>query len=324
VSAGSARRLAKAALGWALRTALRLSSRKVGVALLYHSIEESARRREDELVPPTPPALFERQLDHLGRRYRVVPASRLQAAAAERRRGRRIPLAITFDDDDPGYRKRVAPALRRAGLTATFLLNGGSLERPAPLWWRQLQAAWDRGAVDPALVSVLPGPAAAGEPSLEGLGHAVSRLPPAERARVEETLSERVGQDAQLCGMAREEVRELAAAGFEIGFHTVRHDYLPVLDDEELHGSVRHGRVELAEAAGAPLEVFAYPNGGTDERVRQAVEEAGFRFAFTTVPEPVTPTSDPLALGRVTPPRGNVAELSFEITRTAAGRPRGR
>jgi peptidoglycan/xylan/chitin deacetylase (PgdA/CDA1 family) len=300
------RRLAKGALGWALRTALRLSGRKVGVALLYHSIEDSPRRREDELVPPTPPALFERQLRHLRRCYRVVPASRLQAAASERRRGERIPVAITFDDDDPGYRERVAPALRRAGLTATFFLNG----RPGPLWWRQLQAAWDSGAVD--------------EPSLERFGHSISRMRPAERARMEELLTERVGAGPELCGLGPEDVRGLAAAGLEIAFHTLRHDYLPVLDEEELHGSLREGLPALAEAAGARVALLAYPNGGHDERVRAAVREAGFSHAFTAAPAPVTPESDPLALGRVTPPRGGVEELSLEITRTAAGRPRGR
>jgi peptidoglycan/xylan/chitin deacetylase (PgdA/CDA1 family) len=300
------RRLAKGTVGATLRIALRLSGRQVGVALLYHSIEDSGRRREDELVPPTPPALFERQLRHLRRHYRVVPASRLQAAAAARRRGERVPVAITFDDDDPGYRERVAPALARAGLTATFFLNGHS----GPLWWRQLQAAWDRGAVD--------------EPSLERFGHSVSRMRPAERARVEEFLTERVGAGRELCGLAAEDVRALAAAGNEIGFHTLRHDYLPALDDEELRDSLRAGVPELAEAAGAPVATLAYPNGGHDERVRAAVEAAGFSHAFTAAPAPVTPKSDPLALGRVTPPRGGVEELSLEITRTAAGRPRGR
>ena len=300
------RRLAKGAVGAALRIALRISGRKVGVALLYHSIEDSGRRREDELVPPTPPALFERQLRHLRRHYRVVPASRLQGAAAARRRGERIPVAITFDDDDPGYRGRVAPLLDRAGLTATFFLNG----RAGPLWWRQLQAAWDRGAVD--------------EPSLERFGHAVSRMRPAERAGVEELLAERAGTGPELCGLDPDGVRALAAAGFEIGFHTLRHDYLPVLDDEELREALRAGLPELAEAAGSPVTAFASPNGGHGERVRAAVAAAGFSHAFTAAPAPVTPGSDPLALGRITPPRGSVEELSLEITRTAAGRPRGR
>jgi peptidoglycan/xylan/chitin deacetylase (PgdA/CDA1 family) len=300
------RALAKGVLGAALRVALRLSGRKVAVALLYHSIEDSDRRREDELVPPTAPALFERQLRHLGRHYHVVPASQLQAAAAARRRGERLPVAITFDDDDPGYRERAVPALQRAGLPATFFLNG----RAGPLWWRQLQAAWDRGAVD--------------EPSLERYGHSVSRMPPAERAQVEELLTERVGAGPELCGLARDDVRGLAAAGLEIGFHTLRHDYLPVLDDEELRAALRDGLVELAEASGSPVALFAYPNGGHDERVRAAVEAAGFSHAFTAAPAAVTPQSDPLALGRVTPPRGGVEELSLEITRTAVGRPRGR
>lgn len=319
-----ARRLAKAALGWALRGALRLSGRKVGVVLLYHSIEESGRARADELVPPTSPELFSRQLDHLRRRYRVVPASGLQAAAAARRRGGRLPVAITFDDDDPGYVRRVVPALGRAGLPATFFLNGSSLGGRSPLWWRQLQAAWDRGAVDEELVAALPAGDAGAPPSLDRVGHAISRLRPGERPEVERLLTERAGQEPGLCGMPREEVRALTEAGLEVGFHTLRHDYLPLLGEEELREALVTGRAELADAAGAPVEILAYPSGGHDERVRAAVAEAGFAQAFAALPAPVTPDADPLALGRVTPPRGSVAELSLEITRTAAGRPRGR
>jgi len=304
----SARRLAKAAAGLLLRVALRASARKTGVALLYHSVEPSGRRREDELVPPTPPELCARQLDHLRRCYRVVPASRLQVAAAERRRGGKLPVAITFDDDDRGYRERVLPALRTAGLTATFFLNRAGSR---PLWWRQLQAAWDADAVDAELVAA----AGASDASLEAVGHAVSRMRPAGREPVEVMLRERAGEDESLLGLEDEDVQALAQAGFEIGFHTTGHYFLPALDDGELREALR---------AGAPLEGLAYPNGGHDERVRAAVAEAGFSHAFTASPAPVTPESDPLALGRVTPPRGNVAELSLEITRTAAGRPRGR
>ncbi len=82
----------------------------------------------------------------------------------------------------------------------------------------------------------------------------------------------------------------------------------------------------LAEAAGAGAD-GAIAKTARLERVCALIREvaAGTVFhAFTAAPAPVTPRSDPLALGRVTPPRGGVEELSLEITRTAAGRPRGR
>jgi len=316
VSAEAApRRLAKAVAGSLLRTAVRLSRRHVGVALLYHSVEDSQRHADDVLVPGPSAALFARQLDHLRRRYRVVPPSQLQEAAARRRRGGRIPVAITFDDDDPGYTTTVLPLLRRAGLTAAFFLNGSSLERPTPLWWRQLQAAWDHGAVGTDLLESLP---RAPAPGLRGLGATITALRPEQRARVSRALTQSVGSAPDLCGPSPAQVRELADAGLEIGFHTRGHDYLPLLTEAELEAALVDGRELLEKAAGRPVVGFAYPSGGTGPEVRDAVHAAGYRTAFTTEPRPVSPGDDPLALGRISPPTGNVAQLSLALARTAA------
>jgi peptidoglycan/xylan/chitin deacetylase (PgdA/CDA1 family) len=312
------RRLAKALVGGVLRLAVTLSSRKVGVALLYHSVEDSAREPDDVLVPAVAPAVFAHQVQHLRRRYLVVPASELQAAASRRRRGGRIPVAITFDDDDRTHATTALPLLRRAGLTATFFLNGSSLDRPTPLWWRQLQAAWDRGTVDGTLLAALPRRPVTGHGDLRALGLAITELNPAQRARVSELLEERAGRAPGLCGPSAAEVRKLVDAGFEVGFHTRNHDYLPLLHEDELRASLVGGRDRLEAVVGRRVTTFSYPSGGTGTAVREAVRAAGYRAAFTTESAPVTPSSDPVALGRISPPPGNVAQLSLAIARTAA------
>ena len=50
-------------------------------------------------------------------------------------------------------------------------------------------------------------------------------------------------------GLRAEDVRTLADAGFEVGFHTLRHDPLPQLDDEALRRAMVDGRAELEGAA---------------------------------------------------------------------------
>ena len=311
-----ARRLAKAVLGPILGWLARLSPRQVGVALLYHGIADSDRARADELVPPTTPELFARQLALLARSYRVVPASELQAAVAERRIGSRIPVAITFDDDDHTHPAVAAPLLRDAGLTATFFVNAESLDRPLPLWWQQLQRAWDERAIDSGLLTLAGLPPDTRRHRLAVLGAAVTQLRPDERGRVRDALRERVGDDAALDGLSRDELSALAAAGFELGCHTTRHDFLPVLKREELDESVRSGREEIEDVAGRPVRVFAYPSGGWDAGARAAVERAGFSAAFTAQGGVVTPEVDPLALPRISPPTGHVAELSYVLGRT--------
>src|SRR5215210_6123662 len=117
------RRAAKALLGLPiaamLEWRLRLSTRRVGLALLYHRVDIARGDPRRELLPALDARRFAAHVRHLKRRYRLVRASELLAATAERRRGERIPVAITFDDDLPDYRKTVAPILSRWGTTAT-------------------------------------------------------------------------------------------------------------------------------------------------------------------------------------------------------------
>jgi peptidoglycan/xylan/chitin deacetylase (PgdA/CDA1 family) len=311
-----ARRIAKAVLGQLLCWLARLWPRPVGVAVLYHAIADSERERADELVPPTSPRLFARQLELLGRHYRVVPASELQAAAAARRIGGRIPVAITFDDDDHTHPTVAARLLREAGLSATFFVNAESLDSPRPLWWQQLQRAWDEDAIDAELLALIGLPPGRSRHRLALIGATITQLRPNQRERVRAALRERVGDDPALDGLSRDELRGLAASGFELGCHTTRHDFLPVLTAEELDDSVTSGRAEIEEVAGRPVRVFAYPSGGWDATARGAVQRAGYVAAFTALGGVVTPHSDRFALPRLSPPTGYVAELSYVLGRT--------
>ena len=86
-------------LGTGAMWVVRLSSRKAGVALMYHSVADRGGDPVRELVPAHGSNLFERQTRYLLRHYRVIPASNLLEAAGQRKRGQRFPAAITFDDD---------------------------------------------------------------------------------------------------------------------------------------------------------------------------------------------------------------------------------
>ena len=310
------RRLAKACLGPLLGWLARLSPRRVGVALLYHGVSDDDRHHTDVLVPAMPPALFASQLALLTHHYKLVPASALLAAITARRMGGRIPVAITFDDDDHTHPTTAARLLRDAGAPATFFVNAESLDHPRPLWWQQLQRAWDERKIDDGLLELTGLPPDRGRHGLARIGSAITQQRPEQRERVREALRERVGDDQALAGLSREELRSLAEDGFELGCHTQRHDFLPLLTPTELEASVKSGSDEIGQVAGRPPTVFAYPSGGWDETARTAVERAGFGAAFTAYGGVIRADSDPLALPRISPPTGNVAELSYVLGRT--------
>lgn len=107
--------------------------------------------------------------------------------------------------------------------------------------------------------------------------------------------------------MRAAEVAELAAAGWEIGAHSVGHRVLPQLDDAALAAELRDSREALEQLLGAPVTTMAYPYGAHDERVVAATRAAGYELACACsgsgpweplrLPrEPVFPGTSPLRL----------------------------
>jgi peptidoglycan/xylan/chitin deacetylase (PgdA/CDA1 family) len=292
-------------LAEALGVALRLTSQRAGLVLVYHTLAQRSGDPGRELVAPHAVSLFEAQLRHLRRRYRVVAIGELRSAVASRRRGGRFPVAVTFDDDLDSHVALAAPILARLHVPATFFLTGASLAERRAFWWQQLQRASDLG------LEVL-----ADTRRIHEVAASIEAMSPAERERVEAQLTAAVGLEISGAGLGRTQVEELVAGGFGIGFHTVRHDRLADLEDAALRRALTDGRAELEEVVGRSVTTIAYPHGKADERVAQAARDAGFELGFTGSGEAVAIDSNPLLLGRFEPTRGPVTELARQLVWT--------
>ena len=284
--------LARSVAAALMTAASRLRSRKHGVVLLYHRVTDR-EPVNGRLVPTVRARDFERQLALLRRCYRVVALDDILDIIRERRRGDRIPVAITFDDDLPEHLRVVAPRLRAAGLHSTFFLCGASLAAPKMFWWERLERAIDHGLDVQALL--MPELEAASAGGAGELADVIKRSDWERRQRVEAVLEHAVpGDPGEFLG-ARE-IEELAR-DFQVGFHTRGHEYLPALDDARLASALREGRAELEVAAGQRIRAIAYPHGGIDERVPREARAAGFQLGLTTEASGVG--DDPMLLGRV-------------------------
>jgi peptidoglycan/xylan/chitin deacetylase (PgdA/CDA1 family) len=307
-------------------SALRWTSRRVGVAVMYHSVADVQGNPDRELVAPHGTELFERQLRHLESRYRVVAAADLLDAVRSRRRGERFPVAVTFDDDLACHARIALPVLRRVGVEATFFLCGTSLEEPFSYWWERLQRAYDLGLDDlEELVggaSADEGPRRGRRGSIHELGRRIEEMAPAERDAVSARLADRLGRDPADAGLRRADVSALVAGGMTIGFHTVRHDRLPDLNDDALARALTDGRERLEAIAGRRLDVIGYPHGAADRRVAAAARTAGFRTGFTVTGRPVGPDSDPLLLGRIAPSYRSAGHFAVQLVLELASSPR--
>jgi peptidoglycan/xylan/chitin deacetylase (PgdA/CDA1 family) len=81
--------------------------------------------------------------------------------------------------------------------------------------------------------------------------------------------------------MDEPELREVAAAGFEIGAHSVSHPDLSLLDYETCLREMSESRQTLERVIGAPVRTFAYPFCRYGPAALAAVRAAGFAAAVT-------------------------------------------
>jgi peptidoglycan/xylan/chitin deacetylase (PgdA/CDA1 family) len=83
----------------------------------------------------------------------------------------------------------------------------------------------------------------------------------------------------ELTAMSWDDLRALAAAGWEVGSHTCSHPRLVDLDDRALDRELRESRAACERELGRPCRSVAYPFGAADARVRGAAAAAGYDAA---------------------------------------------
>jgi peptidoglycan/xylan/chitin deacetylase (PgdA/CDA1 family) len=81
--------------------------------------------------------------------------------------------------------------------------------------------------------------------------------------------------------MVEDELRDLHAAGIELGAHTVTHPNLEELGYDECLREMTASRDFLRELTGAPVRTFAYPFCKYGDDAVRAARDAGFEAAVT-------------------------------------------
>lgn len=269
---------------------------------------------------PADMKISERRLEEilrwLGARYQLCTVG--EGLQELRKRGRRSLVALSMDDGYRDNHEALLALLERVGGRATVFLEGRPIAERRVNWTHKMFWVLERQSPEDFVLGYtrLSADERANTRLLEVLEEKkalVYRLKLVlkyeavgeERERAIDALFAAAGGDERrLCEMlylSRDQARNLAARGVEIGAHTVSHNVLSSLTPAEQRYEIAIGRTALERALDLEVESFAYPFGRSwdfDEGTVEAVRDAGFRAAVTTHAGVNRRSSDPLRLAR--------------------------
>jgi peptidoglycan/xylan/chitin deacetylase (PgdA/CDA1 family) len=255
----------------------------------YHRIGEPGENPDlyPGLLSATPSG-FADQMAYLSARRRILSAEELLAVRAGSATLPPDSVVVTFDDAYQDFAERAAPILRDKGVPAILFVPTDYPGGEIGFWWDRLWAAFRRLP----LPSGTPGDRAEilRTPSdvHRMFRRLVQELKSAPRQAAIDRLEGLLGQlpDPGPCHavVSWSQLSDLAAQdGLTIAPHSRSHPRLDHTEPELLSSEIEGSRQDLADSLGAnPLPVFAYPDGGLDDRVVRAVEAAGISIAFST------------------------------------------
>jgi peptidoglycan/xylan/chitin deacetylase (PgdA/CDA1 family) len=82
--------------------------------------------------------------------------------------------------------------------------------------------------------------------------------------------------------LSEAQLKEMAAAGMEIGAHTRTHARLTELDSGSIADEIAGSKKDLEDMFDFTVDSFAYPHGLFDDNCVEAVRKAGYKVACTT------------------------------------------
>jgi len=243
-------------------------------------------------TPAADAAALERQLRLLRLTFPVVP---LEDVASGRNKNGRARVALTFDD---GLRNNVRiayPILRHLGLTATFFVCPGLIERGEWLWNHEARERL-KTLSEPALAELAT--FAGGPAEVEAFVEWMKTLKIAARRSVEDAIraatpnfTPSAEQREQFDLASWDDLECMDPGVVTIGSHTMTHPILTSLSGDETEAELRESRLTLEKQLERPVTVFCYPNGNLSDSV---VENARryYRSAVTVDPGTINGDAD--------------------------------
>ena len=239
------------------------------------------------------PQVFEAQMRHLRKRYRLVSLAQMCRELQDSGPGEPA-LAITFDD---GYRDlytHAFPVLQKYKIPATVYLIGRCVETGETPWYDRIFVAFQ--AVPGAALELeldgprrfeLSNPAARARAAWEIVCY-LRAIPDARRRACCAALERQIPpprEELKERMLNWEQVRRMHDGGVFFGAHTLTHPVVSQLEPGAWEEELASSKQLLESRLGSPVEDFAYPFGKPEHcglAAEDFLRRCGYRSAVTT------------------------------------------
>jgi peptidoglycan/xylan/chitin deacetylase (PgdA/CDA1 family) len=267
----------------------------------YHRVVEDFDRDKNGTIPAMliSTAMLEQHIDWLSRRFSLVSLDDVAHHLQAGRPFRRPAAAITFDDGYSDVYYHAFPLLKRKGIPAAIFVVTGLVGTDAfqifDRLYLLLKVLKNRGVpVSKLIASALrvhgydPAALAHVRPSDEEPFKLMTIALNAFPQRQIETALATVEQYVPLPRRELDEmgpltwdmIQEMHRSGMVVGSHTASHCLLPCETLAKIRTELVSSKQILETKLRAQVNHFAYPDGRFNAAVVQAVDSAGYRFAY--------------------------------------------
>ena len=253
--------------------------------LLFHRVLPE----RDPLWDPMDPSLFRETLSYISKKFHVIS---LNEILFEKKEYSTKPFAaLTFDDGYRDFIDYTVPMLDKVKMTASMFVVTDCIDKNMPTWTYILDYIFTNSAkmewtnFDASTLS--------GEyqkikwdTKEEKISYCkkfkqhLKWVHSSQRDIIIKSLIENFN-DVQYPGnmmMNWHEVRQIQTAGYDIGSHSVTHPTLATIkEDSAIETELKQSAKRIKEETGIDPEIFSYPIGSYDERVKKLTKNAGYK-----------------------------------------------
>lgn len=243
---------------------------------------------------------FERQVDFISRRFRVVSLGEgLKDFSGP---GARDSAVFTFDDGYADNYEIVFPFLKKKGIPAAFFVSAGYIGTGGPQWdWEVIMRVVRNPAVREVNIGASSIVAKEREPRLAFAYRVMNKLKSSGLGELKNTIDYLRSIPGPGVDLSRDRImdwdhlKRMIGEGMGIGSHGITHRSLARIPADDAGSEITESRRIISERTGRDCKDFAFPFGSANDynaTLIGLVRKAGYRSCLLNVHGYNRPTAD--------------------------------